>query len=251
MKKKPKISVITVVYNNVTELQSTIDSVIEQTYPNIEFIIIDGGSTDGTLDIIERNNKFIDCWISEPDKGIYDAMNKGTQISSGDYIIFINSGDKFFHKEVLDNVINLSGCKNDVIYGDHWTLKSYKNDGHYKAKNLSKLKYGMICSHQSMLFKRKLLVGRGYSYNYGTAADYELLCYLYSKDASFFKLDDVIISYYQAGGVSDKKRIKSLCNSYKAYRDNLRSTFDIKFFYLWRLTMETGKLIFRWVKVKC
>lgn len=117
---------ITVFYNNATELQSTIDLVVEQTYLDVEFIIIDGGSTDGTLDIIEKNNNFIDCWISESDKGIYDAMNKGTQISSGDYIIFIDSGDKISHKEVLANFINLSGCKNDVIYGDHWTLKSYK-----------------------------------------------------------------------------------------------------------------------------
>lgn len=99
MKNNPLISVVTVSYNAVGTIEQTLLSVINQTYPNIEYIIIDGGSTDGTVDIIKKYADEIVYWISEPDKGIYDAMNKGIKKANGEWINFINAGDSYYDKK--------------------------------------------------------------------------------------------------------------------------------------------------------
>lgn len=104
MKSSPIISVVTVCYNAVTEIERTIQSVIGQSYPNIEYIIIDGGSKDGTVDLIRKYADKLAYWISEPDKGIYDAMNKGIAVSTGDWICFLNAGDWFAGTRVLAEV---------------------------------------------------------------------------------------------------------------------------------------------------
>ena len=114
---KPLITIITVVFNNEKTLERTILSVINQTYDNIEYIIIDGGSSDSTLDIIKNNEDYVDYYISEPDSGIYYAMNKGLELASGEYILFMNSNDLFFNHEVVKEVI-LKGYKNDILFGD-------------------------------------------------------------------------------------------------------------------------------------
>lgn len=111
------ISVITINYNNSTGLRKTIQSVIAQTYNNIEYIVIDGGSTDGSKSVIEEYEKDIDFWVSEPDGGIYPAMNKGTSHAHGDYCIYMNSGDIFYSKDVLQKVVD-SNPKEDIVCGD-------------------------------------------------------------------------------------------------------------------------------------
>lgn len=85
-------------------------------------------------------------------------MNKGVLLATGDYVIFMNSGDRFYDSDVLQHIVINSGCKDDIIYGDHWTLNSNVSNGHHKAKEVEKIKYGMICSHQSMLFRRSILI---------------------------------------------------------------------------------------------
>lgn len=102
--KNHKITVVTVCYNAVNEIEKTIRSVLSQTYPDKEYIVIDGGSTDGTVDIIRKYADRIDYWISEPDGGIYEGMTKGIEHATGDYINFMNAGDLFFDNHVLDEV---------------------------------------------------------------------------------------------------------------------------------------------------
>ena len=104
MNKKPLISIITVVYNDIENIEETILSVLSQTYDNIEFIVIDGASNDGTVDVIKKYDKKIDYWISEKDGGIFDAMNKGIKLSKGDYINFMNSGDFFTSPDLVNEV---------------------------------------------------------------------------------------------------------------------------------------------------
>lgn len=116
---QPKISVVTVCYNAVKDIEKTILSVINQTYPNIEYIIIDGGSKDGTMDVVNRYKDKIDVIVSEPDKGIYDAMNKGIDRATGEWINFMNAGDCFMEEDTINKVFtkDIDECKS-VLYGD-------------------------------------------------------------------------------------------------------------------------------------
>lgn len=109
-----KISVITVNYNNKKGLEATINSVISQKYLDFEFIIVDGNSNDGSKDIIYKKRNYITKWISEPDSGIYNAMNKGVKMSTGDYLIFMNSGDEFYDTQVLDKIAKVLLQANEV-----------------------------------------------------------------------------------------------------------------------------------------
>jgi len=113
----PKISIITVNYNNMEGLNKTIQSVISQSYEHIEYIVIDGGSSDGSKDIIAAQNEQIAYWVSEPDAGIYNAMNKGIKAATGEYLIFINSGDSLIDKEVIKDMV-LLGLTDDLVYGN-------------------------------------------------------------------------------------------------------------------------------------
>ncbi len=115
---QPSISIVTVVYNGVDLLEGTILSVIQQSYPNIEYLVIDGASTDGTLDIIQKFESKISTWISEPDKGLYDAMNKGIKMATGDFICFMNCGDKLYADDTLSKAVQNMPVETDVIYGE-------------------------------------------------------------------------------------------------------------------------------------
>ena len=113
MKETPKISIVTVTYNCKDTVEKTIQNVLKQTYPNIEYIVIDGNSTDGTKEIIERYADRLAYWVSEPDKGIYDAMNKGIKAATGDWILFRNSGDYFFEPSTVEKVFDWYKKKNN------------------------------------------------------------------------------------------------------------------------------------------
>ena len=141
---KLKISIVTVCYNAVDTIEKTIQSVINQTYQNIEYIIIDGASTDGTVDVINRYRDKIAYFVSEPDKGIYDAMNKAIQVATGEWINFMNAGDFFASNHTIDNIFGQEAnyISQDVIYGD--TIYDYSGSPiTYKAKPLATLDYRM------------------------------------------------------------------------------------------------------------
>lgn len=228
----PKVSIVTVVYNNAQELQKTIDSVAGQSYENKEYIIIDGGSNDNTVNVILRNELTVNYWVSEPDRGIYDAMNKGCVAATGDYIIFMNSGDAFFSDDAISKVFSENESNADIIYADHWVLGSKRNDGLHKAKSLKSLKYGMVCSHQSMFFRRNTLIKHPFSLAFGTAGDYECICRMHKSGVTFYRVENVIVSYYQAGGVSDKKRVTSILYMLKAQEKNKLITIKTTLFFL-------------------
>lgn len=149
----PLISVVTVSYNAVTTIEQTILSVINQTYSNIEYIIIDGGSTDGTVDIIRKYADRIAYWVSEPDKGIYDAMNKGTKKANGEYIAFLNSDD-WYELDAVSIIAQFADGKNDLISG---IIKLYKNDLFLYAHGSSMDNiYNEMIAHPSTFMKRDL-----------------------------------------------------------------------------------------------
>lgn len=192
-----KITIITVCYNALSDLEMTINSVINQTYKDIEYIIIDGGSTDGSLDIIYKYKRYISKWISEPDNGIYDAMNKGIGLATGKWINFMNAGDTFVNSKVLESIFNID-------YPDE--VRFLYSDNYYKDKK-GKLKIGhndhLIPSilHQSAIYKTEL--HRQYGLYAVTpqiiVSDFLFFCQLPS---CCFKKVDTIISVNTIDGIS-------------------------------------------------
>lgn len=190
---EPKISIVTVCYNAVSSIEKTMLSVLNQTYDNIEYIIIDGGSTDGTIDVIKKYAGRLAYWISEPDKGIYDAMNKGIMVAKGDYINFMNSGDTFFDNTVIQRAVNSIGTNRPtVIYGD--TLEVYENKQFIRKaldpKHLTKK--GILC-HQSALINVAYHKAHTYDLNFRILADFNFFFNAYNLDKQiFYRLNTVI-----------------------------------------------------------
>lgn len=201
--KKCKISIVTVSFNAARTIEQTILSIINQTYSNIEYIIIDGGSTDGTVDIIKKYAERIAYWVSEPDKGIYDAMNKGIKIATGDWINFMNAGDIFKEKFVIDHLFQ-NPIANEVgfLFGD--TLFMYQNkqkivrygdDSHHKI---------MPSCHQSIFCRRGILIKNSFDLKYEIAADYNLFFQLKQKRIKFQYIPLIVAVYDAADGISSK-----------------------------------------------
>jgi glycosyltransferase involved in cell wall biosynthesis len=198
----PLITIITVVYNGEKTLERTIKSVINQTYPNIEYIIIDGASTDGTVDIIKKHENHIDYWCSEPDKGIYDAMNKGIEKSSGELIGIINSDD-WYEPDAINAIADRYIEKKEIgIY--HGQMKRI-NAGKgllLKDKNPRLLVRGMIIHHPACFVHRLVYEKIGYfNTNYKIAADYDFLLRAYLNSIPFVFLT-VILANMSFGGFS-------------------------------------------------
>lgn len=167
-----KVSIVTVCYNSAKTIERTIKSVAGQDYTNIEYIIIDGGSTDGTLDIIDRYKDKISVLVSEPDKGIYDAMNKGIARATGDIIGFMNSDDWYADGAIAAIVDSFSKTDADIVYGK--TIVS-KNGICQERINgsLNDICFGMVFCHQAVFVKSDLLRYHPFDISYKIVADYE------------------------------------------------------------------------------
>lgn len=216
---EPLISIVTVVYNGEKFIESAIQSIIEQTYKNIEYIIVDGNSTDSTLDIIKKYDNKIDYWLSENDTGIYDAMNKGISLCNGDFIGILNSDD-FYNLEtcekIKDSIIKYPTI--DIFHGniEHVTFngsKLYLS----KPKHESKLKTGMVMRHPSCFISKKWYQFQGgYDTNLKIASDFKFLYQSYKNGASF-KYLDFCITFMREGGISDLqakrgwKEVENIC----------------------------------------
>lgn len=204
--KIPKISIITVSYNADQYIERTINSIVNQSYTDIEYLIIDGGSTDNTLLIIDKYKNHVDILVSEPDKGLYDAMNKGINIASGEYINFMNAGDTFYDNNTLENVFKNSSGE-DFLYGDTIIINEvgqtrplHKKKPNQKSLNYKSFIKGMIICHQSMIIKKECMVQYDYS-KYKLACDIEWAIKT-SKNCTSFKDAGVYIAKFLDGGVS-------------------------------------------------
>lgn len=213
----PKISVITVVYNRIHDIRFTLESVVSQQYSNLEYIVIDGGSADGTKDILKSYASKIDILISEQDEGIYDAMNKGLSKSTGEYVIFINGGDQFYNLTVLYDIFKEIGdTLPDIIYGEclvidrqrqPMALRSvyYDRPLPYEA-NADTFRYGTTISHQSFMVRKKLAPKYDLRYRYSSDVDWMLRCMELAKDS---KKTSFIISSFVYGDSSKESFEKS------------------------------------------
>lgn len=201
----PLISVVTVAYNAVATIEQTILSVINQTYPNIEYIIIDGGSTDGTVDIIKKYKDKIAYWVSEPDKGIYDAMNKGIKVATGEWINFMNAGDFFYNDDVVKNIsFDKIPLKAHAIYGDSILLYSSGKKEYHHAYSINVINRKIVECHQSIFVSLLNKKDIYFNTDYKLCADYNQIYNLYVKyGRSAFIYKSIPIAVYEfEGGIS-------------------------------------------------
>lgn len=223
----PKFSIITVTYNAGKVLEDTIQSVITQTYKNVEYIIVDGKSTDGTMDIVNRYREHIHTIVSEPDKGLYDAMNKGIDLATGDYLCFLNAGDELHEDDTLQLITHsLSGEKElpDVIYGETAIVDE---EGHFlRMRRLStpehltwkSFQHGMLVCHQAFMPRRDLAVK--YNLKYRFSADFDWCIRIMKKSSVLHNTHLTIIDYLNEGmttrnhKASLKERFHIMCHHY-------------------------------------
>ncbi len=217
---QPKFSIITITYNAEQWLERTILSVLSQSYSAIEYIIIDGGSTDGTTKIIDQYKAGIAYSISEPDAGLYDAMNKGLKQATGDYVWFINAGDTLYSANTIQELAGRMAKRNtlpDIIYGETEIVNTEgKVLGKRRLKNPKKLTWksfrmGMLVCHQSFIAKRT--VAPQYNLNYRFSADFDW-CIRCLKQASDIRNSRMILSHFLDGGMTEANRKASLKERY-------------------------------------
>ncbi len=213
----PKLSVITIVYNNVAAIERTMLSVLNQTYQNIEYIVIDGNSNDGTTELIGKYKDRLAKFVSENDKGIYDAMNKGLALATGDYVLFMNSGDEFYAPETVAEVF-ASAPSGDIYYGE---TEMYDADWHSLGQRRHEapdkfdwhsFKYGMNVSHQAIYIKRSLTEPYDLQYKYSADIDWILKA---AKKSSNIVNTHLYVAKYLVGGMSKQKHFESLKERFK------------------------------------
>lgn len=219
----PKISIITVCYNAAECIEKTIQSVVEQTYKNIQYIIIDGKSKDNTLEIVSKYKDKIEIIISEPDKGLYDAMNKSFQYATGNYVWFMNAGDIIPHADTLEKVMQYHKDE-DFVYG---TVEKIDEQGnrkawhkpHPKAEGFSwrSLQNGMLICHQSMLMKRSITEEYRLEYRIVGDLDWTIRCL---KKAKTVRDSGVLMCRFLDGGLSSKRRRASWIERFKILREH-------------------------------
>lgn len=208
----PKLSVITIVYNNVKDIERTMLSVLNQTYKNIEYIVIDGNSSDGTTEVVSKYKDRLAKFVSENDRGIYDAMNKGLALATGDYVLFMNSGDEIYAADTVEDVF-ASAPSGDIYYGE---TEMYDEDWHSLGQRRHEapehfdwhsFKYGMTVSHQAIYIKRSLTEPYDLQYKYSSDIDWILKA---AKKSSNIVNTHMYVAKYLVGGMSKQKHLESL-----------------------------------------
>ncbi|WP_455674851.1 glycosyltransferase family 2 protein [Phocaeicola sp.] len=224
-KEFPLISIVTVSYNVVSTIEKTILSVINQTCLNIEYIIIDGGSTDGTVDIIKKYSDKISYWVSEPDKGIYDAMNKGIAKATGKWINFMNCGDYFCNNNVIQDMLLFLQGKVDVLYGNTIIDSSV---GKYMVvpESINMLSMHMPFCHQSTFTRTSLMKESLFNLGLKYVADYGFFYSLYQQDRTFEYVNIPIACYQTGEGMTASNMFKCFIETYKVNHQEI-SQYDI------------------------
>jgi glycosyltransferase involved in cell wall biosynthesis len=240
-----KISIITVCYNSAATIEKTILSVSRQTYKSIEYIIVDGNSKDNTLALIKKHEDKISKWISEPDKGLYDAMNKGIAMASGDLIGILNSDDTFNSDMVVEHIASFH--LQNTIDASIGNIVQHEENGKiirlYSSKywNPEKLRIGFMPPHPSIFFKRELFNKYGnYDMGFKIGADYELITRFFLKNNITWKYSGITTTAMLIGGLSS-----SGSSSYKLITQEIQKAltmsgivfdpFKIRIRFLWKI----------------
>lgn len=232
----PLVSVITVVRDDLEPLKTTLRSIWEQGYGNMELVVVDGGSTDGTPDYLRSVQDRVDIWTSEPDDGIFDAMNKGVRLANGDWVIFLNAGDTFHLPVTVQRVMGKIPVHAELVYGHTYFLGG-DFVGTVKAWPLSQLWKTMVFTHQSLFTRREYLLANPFDTRFRICADYNLIFNAFMDGRNFFNTNETIGCF--SPGFSETSRARMARERWRVVRGR-RNRPRIHFFY--------GKLIIRrWI----
>lgn len=238
--KLPLISIITVSYNAVSSIEQTILSVIHQDFEDYEYIVVDGGSTDGTVEVIQKYQDKITLWVSESDKGIYDAMNKGIGLAKGFWINFMNAGDSFYDLHIFKSIFSVPRTS-EVIYGDNmlcyqWCQILLSPD------EISQTDQYMVFGHQTAFTRRELLLKYLFDCSYKIAADYDFFYRVYKNGHRFEYIPMCVSRFSATDGVSTNNPIITFLEDSKINGHDKSKKWH---FMLFKLKM---RLVFRkWV----
>ena len=238
------LSIITVTYNAEKTLEKTVQSVISQTYPDIEYIVIDGKSTDGTGKIIDKYSDKIAFKIIEPDNGLYDAMNKGLKAASGDYVWFLNAGDTIYSPDTVKKLISKLNENNlpDIIYGDTAIIDVSGNLKYMRRLRIPEkltwksFKMGMTVCHQAFIVKRDMALEYDLQYRFSADFDWCIRCMKQTND--IYNCRGILVNY-QEDGLTDKNHNLSLKERYRImekyygriYTFGIHFWFAVRFFF--------------------
>ncbi|MGN0035843.1 MAG: glycosyltransferase family 2 protein [Bacteroidaceae bacterium] len=238
----PRFTFITVTYNAAAVLEDTIQSVITQTYKHLEYIVVDGGSTDGTLRIVDKYRRCIQAVVSEPDRGLYDAMNKGMRLATGDYVCFLNAGDCLHEDDTVQQMVHTirEGEWPDILYGETAIVDA---EGHFlRMRRLSapehltwkSFRQGMLVCHQAFYVRHTLL--EPYDLRYRFSADFDW-CIRMMKKARVLHNTHLVLADYQAEGLSTRNHRASLLERFRimTHHYGLLSTLAYHAWFVLRL----------------
>lgn len=202
-----KLSIITINYNNCNGLLTTIKSVVQQSVKDFEFIIIDGGSTDGSVPILNQYNNEIDYWVSEPDNGIYHAMNKGVRIAHCEFCLFLNSGDWLYSNTVIERILPFLDLEIDLLSGFQWGVPEDKRKAFRIVNGSPKQLYfyallTKFLSHGSTFIRRELLIRRPYDESMKIVADWKFFVETVAQEECRYQHVDIDICYFDLTGIS-------------------------------------------------
>ena len=219
-----KLSIITITYNAEQYLERTIQSIMNQSDQNFEYLIIDGKSKDGTLQIAEKYKNRVNQLICEPDKGLYDAMNKGLKNASGDFVWFMNAGDEINDSQAVEKIYKAINNKIDVLYGDTYFVDNAGNiqglrseiTPHCLPKDLKwqDMKLGMLVCHQAFI-TRKSIAPLYMENNLSADVDWEIACLKNAREVRYL---DFVVAKYLIGGISNKQLKRSLIDRYEVLK---------------------------------
>lgn len=228
MGRNPLVTIITVVFNGVNELEETILSIKDHCGNNLEYIIIDGGSDDGTVEIVRKYDSVLAYWISEPDRGIYDALNKGISVSKGYFFYVLNVGDKlieFPRKELIDaKALNVDVVLFDVLLSNNIVFRS---------KLDSRIRFGNTIHHQGAFYKRDLNIQ--YDLRYNVFSDFNTNQLLFLQKKQFLKFEKVV-GYHSLDGVSHNEKYLG------EYLEITRRNFGVPYMLIGYLYVKFGRL---------
>lgn len=225
MSDRPRVSIVTITYNAALTFPVTARSIAGQDYREMEWIVIDGGSTDGTVELIRKVQTNISFWISEPDLGIYDAMNKGLKQAGGEWINFMNAGDSFTANNVLSRIFSENQDDAGILYGD--SMVPYSDFNKLKmAGTPEQLFKGMVICHQSVFVRTKLISEAGFDTGYPIGADYKMLLQLL-KSGSRFRYVGFAVAVFDNRGNTSINLYQTDLEHFRILKKEYRLTFSL------------------------